>query len=180
MQWVFAPTFYFGQKTMSKQLIEQRIQEVAEQAAEKNGLELIHAEIIGAVKDRKIRIFIDKPDGVTHEDCVAVSREIDEVLEKEDFFPTAYVLEVSSPGLERGLYKIEDFEKFAGNLAKIKTYQAINGQKNYRGRIIGIENEEVLFDDVTNGKVNVPFNAIAKANLEIDIEEELKRGKVKD
>ena len=177
MQWVFAPTFYFGQKTMSKQLIEQRIQEVAEQAAEKNGLELVHAEIVGAVKDRKIRIFIDKPEGVTHEDCVAVSREVDEILEEEDFFPTAYVLEVSSPGLERGLYKIEDFEKFAGNLARLKTYQAINGQKNYRGRIIGIENEEILFDDLTNGKVKVPFSAIAKANLEIDIEEELKRGK---
>lgn len=162
---------------MSKRSIEQKIREVAEQVAEKNGLELVHAEIVGAVKDKKVRIFIDKPDGVTHEDCVAVSRGVDEVLEEDDIIPTAYVLEVSSPGLERGLYKLADFEKFAGNLAGLKTYQAINGQKNYRGRIIGIENEDVLFDDLTNGEVKIPHSAIAKANLEIDVEEELKREK---
>ena len=82
-----------------------------------------------------------------------VSSEVGEILEEEDFIPTAYILEVSSPGLERGLYSLEDFEKFTGNLAKFKTYQAINGQKNYSGRIIGIEGEEVVFEDKTNGKV---------------------------
>lgn len=162
---------------MSKRETDQRIREIAEEAATKNGLELVHAEIVGAAKDRKVRIFIDKPDGVTHDDCVAVSRAVDGVLEEEDFIPMSYVLEVSSPGLERGLYKLEDFEKFAGNLAKIKTYQAINNQKNYRGSIIGVEGEEIVFNDRTNGEVKIPLTAIAKANLEIDIEEELKRGK---
>ena len=162
---------------MSKRETDQRIREIAEEAAKKNGLELVHAEIVGAAKDRKVTIFIDKPDGVTHDDCVAVSREVDEVLEEEDFIPMSYVLEVSSPGLERGLYKLEDFEKFAGNLAKIKTYHAINNQKNYRGNIVGVEGEEIVFNDKTSGEVKIPHNAIAKANLEIDIEEELKRGK---
>lgn len=164
---------------MSKRLVEQRIREIAENAAEKNELELVHAEIVGANKNRTVRIFIDKPSGITHEDCVSVSREVDEVLEKEDFISTAYVLEVSSPGLERGLYKLADFEAFAGNLARIKTYHSINGQKNYRGHIVGIEDEEILFEDRTNGRVKIPHTAIAKANLEIDIEEELRKGKSK-
>lgn len=162
---------------MSKRETDQRILEIAEEAATKNGLELVHAEIVGAAKDRKVRVFIDKPDGITHEDCVAVSRKVDEILEEEDFISTAYILEVSSPGLERGLYKLEDFEKFAGKLAKLKTYHAINNQKNYRGSIIGVEGEEVVFNDNTSGEVKIPHAAIAKANLEIDIEEELKRGK---
>lgn len=162
---------------MSKRLIEEKIREIAGRAAEKNGVQLVHAEITGAAKNRSVRIFIDKPAGITHDDCVAVSREVDEMLDKEDLISTAYVLEVSSPGLERGLYQPEDFERFAGNLARIKTYQAIDGQKNYRGRIVGIEGTEILFDDLTSGEVKIPHEAIAKAHLEIDVEEELRKAK---
>jgi ribosome maturation factor RimP len=96
------------------------------------------------------------------------------VLDVEDFIHSAYNLEVSSPGLERGLYKREDYERFAGKLAKMKARQPVKGQRNFRGRIVGVEGAEVVFDDNTNGRVRIPVEQIAKANLEIDVEAEFR------
>ncbi len=171
----FAPTFYFGRKTnWMNHLIEERIREIARHVAEENDLELVHTQIGGAGKSLTVRIFIDKPDGVTHEDCSAVSRQIDAIFDAEDFISSAYLLEVSSPGLERELYSLKDFQKFAGKLAKVKINVPIDGQKNFRGRIARIEDEEIVFEDKTRGAVRFPYSAVAKANLEIDLEEELK------
>ncbi len=155
-------------------MIEERIREIAVRAAEENNLELVHAQIVGAGRNLTVRIFIDKPDGVTHEDCSKMSRRFDEMFEVEDFISSACILEVSSPGLERELYNLKDFERFTGKLAKIKTGTAIDGQKNFRGRIAKIEGEEIVFEDKTKGTVRFPYSAVAKANLEIDLEEELK------
>ena len=158
-----------------KLLINDRIREIAARAAEENDLEFVHAQISGTSKNLVITVFIDKPDGVTHEDCSKVSRRLDAILDEEDFIPSAYLLEVSSPGLERELYNKNDFEKFAGSLARIKISSAINGQKNFRGRIIAVESDEIIFDDKTNGTVRIPYSSVVKANLEIDLDEELKR-----
>lgn len=154
--------------------IEKRIEAIAEGVCADCGIELVHVDVAGA-RGETVRITIDKPEGITHEDCAKVSRHLEAILDAEDFIHSAYVLEVSSPGLERGLYKLSDYEKFAGNLAKLKTREAINGQRNFRGRIIGVENEIILFDDKTNGNVSIPFDIVSKANLEIDVEEELRR-----
>ncbi len=164
---------------MSRETNNEKIREIAENAAENNNVELVHAEISGVKKNLAVRIFIDKEGGVTHEDCAKVSREIGAVLDEEDFIASEYTLEVSSPGLERGLYSLKDFEKFTGNLARVKTYMAIDGQKNFRGSIIGVDGEDVIFEDKTNGEVRIPFEAVAKANIEIDIEKELKEAKGK-
>jgi len=172
----FAPTFYFGRKTncMSKHSIDERIREIAARVAQDNGLELVHVQAKGSKSNLTIRVFIDKQGGVTHEDCVKVSRQIEAILDAEDFIPSAYLLEVSSPGLERELYSLQDFEKFAGKMAKVRTHTMIDGQKNFRGRIAGIEGEEIAFEDKTRGTLRFPYSAVAKANLEIDIEAELK------
>lgn len=155
--------------------IIERIREIAARAAEENNLELVHAQVAGTIKKLVITIFIDKPGGVTHDDCSKVSRNLDTILDVEDFIPSTYLLEVSSPGLERELYSQKDFEKFVGNLAKVKTLTLINGQKNFRGRINSIENDEIVFDDKTSGTIRFPYSVVAKANLEIDLDEELKR-----
>jgi ribosome maturation factor RimP len=84
-------------------------------------------------------------------------------------------LEVSSPGLERGLYKRADYERFAGSLAKMKTRNPIDGQRNFRGRLLGVEGNEVMFEDRTSGRIKVPLESIVKANLELDAEEEFRR-----
>ncbi len=177
----FAPTFYFGRQTdLMKQLVDERIKEISAQVAEENNVELVHTQIVGASKSLTVRVFIDKEGGVTHDDCSSVSRKLDEILDAEDFIPGTYLLEVSSPGLERDLYSLKDFEKFAGKLAKVKTDQPVDGQKNFRGRIGGVEDDEIVFEDKTKGTVRFPYSAVVKANLEIDLEEELKRGKERE
>lgn len=162
---------------MNKINTVEQVREIAENVTEKLALELVHVEVAGSGKKKTIRIYIDKEAGILHEDCTAVSRGIEEILDSKDLVSDAYILEVSSPGIERGLYSLEDFEKFTDNLAKIKTDSAINGQRNFRGNIIGVENEEVIFDDKTNGKVQIPYGIIKKANLEFDMEKELKEAK---
>jgi ribosome maturation factor RimP len=160
--------------------IEARVQGIAERVATENGLELVHAEVAGPEGKPIIRIFIDKPEGVTHEDCAAVSLHLGTVLDVEDFIHSPYTLEVSSPGLERGLYKRADYERFAGRMAKMKSRVAIGGQRNFRGQIIGVEGDEVVIEDKTSGQVRVPLAAIVKANLEIDVEEEFRRARERE
>ena len=158
---------------MNPRSIAERVREIAERVAIDHGLELVHSEVAGPDNKPIVRIFIDKSGGVTHEDCSAVSHYLGTILDVEDFIHSAYTLEVSSPGLDRGLYKRSDFERFAGSLAKLKINTPIEGQRNFRGRLLGVEGEEVLFDDRTSGRVRVPLKDIAKANLEIDFHAEL-------
>jgi ribosome maturation factor RimP len=96
------------------------------------------------------------------------------VLDVEDFIHSAYVLEVSSPGLERGLYKRADYERFAGSQSKLKVRSPINGQRNFRGRILGVDDEKVIVEDRTSGRVEIPLDGIVKANLEADVESEFR------
>lgn len=160
--------------------VADRIREIAEQAAIDHGLEMVHTEVAGPENHPIVRVFIDKPGGVTHEDCSGVSTQIGTVLDVEDFIHAAYTLEVSSPGIERGLYKLADYERFAGSTAKIKTRVAIASQRNFRGRIIGIEDDQVLFEDRTSGRVTMPFSSIAKANLEVDVENEFRQARERE
>ncbi|HSB27120.1 MAG TPA: ribosome maturation factor RimP [Pyrinomonadaceae bacterium] len=161
---------------MGQNSIAERVQELAERVAIDHGLELVHTEVAGPENKPIVRVFIDKPNGVTHDDCSEVSLHLGTILDVEDFIHASYTLEVSSPGLERGLYKPADYERFAGSDAKLKTRQPIEGQRNFRGRLLGIEGNEVLFEDRTNGKVRIPFDIITKANLEVDLSQELRRG----
>jgi ribosome maturation factor RimP len=165
----------FGGWQVASSSTEERVRAIAEQVTIDHGVELVHAEVAGPDNKPIVRIFIDKPTGVTHEDCSEVSFHIGTILDVEDFIHSSYTLEVSSPGLERGLYKPADYERFAGNAAKMKTRQAIDGQRNFRGRLLGVDGRDVLFEDRTSGRVRVPMDSIVKANLEVDIGEELRR-----
>ncbi len=160
---------------MADTSIAGRVQEIAERVAIDHGLELVHAEVAGPANKPIVRIFIDKPQGVTHEDCSQVSVHLGTILDVEDFIHASYTLEVSSPGLERGLYKRADYERFSGNEAKLKTRQPIQGQRNFRGRLLGVDGNDVLFEDRTSGRIRVPLESIVKANLEMDVNEELRR-----
>ena len=160
---------------MGNDSIATRLQEIAERVAIDHGLELVHVEVAGPDNKPIVRVFIDKPQGVTHDDCSEVSTHLGTILDVEDFIHASYTLEVSSPGLERGLYKRADYERFAGSDARMKTRQPIGGQRNFRGRLVGLEGDEVIFEDRTNGQVRVPLDLITKANIEVDVEEELRR-----
>ena len=160
--------------------IEERVREIVGRVAAERGLELVHTEVARNGRSTVVRIFIDKPGGVTHEDCSEVSLHVGTILDVEDFIPSAYTLEVSSPGLERGLYRREDYERFAGRAARLKSRVAVGGQRNFRGHLVGVEGGEVVFDDRTNGRVRVPLDGIVKANLEIDVEEEFRRAEERE
>ena len=160
---------------MGQESIAERVQQLAEQVAIDHGVELVHAEVAGPENKPIVRVFIDKPHGVTHEDCSDVSVHLGTILDVEDFIHASYTLEVSSPGLERGLYKRSDFERFVGSQAKMKTRQPVDGQRNFRGTLLGVDGDHVLFDDRTNGQVRVPLDWIKKANLEVDVNEEFRR-----
>ena len=161
---------------MASSSVADRVQAIAERVAIDHGLELVHAEVAGPDNKPIVRIFIDKPNGVTHQDCSEVSLHVGTVLDVEDFIHASYTLEVSSPGIERGLYKRQDYERFAGSLAKLRTRKPVNGQRNFRGRVLGIDGEDILFEDRTSGRVSIPFEVVAKANLEMDVDAEFKRG----
>jgi ribosome maturation factor RimP len=160
---------------MGDKSIAERVRALAEQVTIDHGLELVHTEVAGPENKPIVRVFIDKPHGVTHEDCSEVSIHLGTVLDVEDFIHASYTLEVSSPGLERGLYKRSDYERFSGRQAKMKTRQPIAGQRNFRGTILGVDDDHVLFDDRTNGRVRVPLDWIKQANLELDVNEEFRR-----
>ncbi len=161
---------------MDKNAVEERIKTIAADIAGRNGFELVHTEFAGAKKNLTLRIYVDKPGGITLDDCSLMSREVEAVLDVDDLIPDPYLLEVSSPGLERQLYSIADFEKFAGRKAKVKTLEPVGGQSNFTGRIEGVDDgETIVFDDRTAGVVKIPYSAVAKANLKVDLHEEFKK-----
>ncbi len=170
----FAPTFYFALEMMDKHLIIDHVKEIAAQVTTAASLELVHIDIAGTKRDLVLRIFIDKDGGVNIDDCANVSRDIEAVLDAEDFIPSKYVLEVSSPGIERELYSLSDFVKFTGHLAKVKLKTEIDAQKTFVGKIVEVDDEKITIDDRTKGVVSFNYSDVEKANLRIDLAKEFK------
>lgn len=160
---------------MDKHLISERVENIAARVAGANGVELVHVEIAGTKRDVVVRIYIDKQDGVTIEDCSLFSKAIEDILELEDFIPSRYVLEVSSPGIERELYSLADFVKFTGRLVKVKTNVEIGGQKTFVGEILSVDEDKIEIDDRTIGTVSFNYSDVGKANLRIDLAKEFGR-----
>jgi ribosome maturation factor RimP len=153
----------------------ERVAEIAASVAKQRDVELVHTEVVGTKRDSVVRIYIDKPGGVTLDDCGGFSSDVEAVLDSEDFIPGRYVLEVSSPGIERQLYSLADFQRFVGRLVKVKTTAEIDGQKNFVGILTAVEGEEITIDDRTKGLATFRYSDVAKANLKIDLSKEFGR-----
>ena len=161
---------------MDREGLTTRVRGIAQKVADARGVELVNVEIAGTKRDSVLRIYIDKPEGVTLDDCSNFSRDVEAVLDLEDFIPSKYVLEVSSPGIERELYSVADFRRFSGQLVKVKLKEEIDGQKIFVGNITSIDDEDVItVDDRTRGPISFSFADIAKANLKIDLSKEFGR-----
>lgn len=160
---------------MKGSLITERVTEIAAEVTRSMEIELVQVEVAGTKRDGVLRIYIDKPGGVTLDDCGKVSQQIETVLDAEDLIPSRYVLEVSSPGIERQLYSLGDFVKFKGELAKVKTKIATDGQNTFIGTIESVSGEEITIDDRTRGRVTIDYPNVAKANLKIDLSREFGR-----
>ena len=148
--------------------IKKKIKELADSIAKQYAVELVDIDLVGSSRKPIIRIFIDKENGVTLEDCGGFSRALSALFDVEDPIPTAYVLEVSSPGLDRPLKELKDFQRSIGKLAKIVTRTKIEQQNVFIGRIIGVAggNITLSFDDK---EIGIPFDQISKARLEIEL-----------
>ena len=124
----------------------ERVHAIAERVASSSGLELVEVELRGGGKSRMLRVFLDKPAGVTHEDCAQFSREFGTILDVEDVIPGSYVLEVSSPGLDRKLVRPADYERFAGSKVKLMTREPVNGNRHFEGRLESFRDGRLTLD----------------------------------
>src|SRR3984957_8553191 len=145
-----------------------RIRGIADRVAASSGLEVVEVELRGGGKARMLRIGIDKPAGVTHEDCASLSREVGTIFDVEDAIAGAYTLEVSSPGLDRKLIRPADYERFTGSRIKLTTQQPVNGNCHFEGRLESFSQGRLTLDLNAARKKRRPEQASAE-KLEIDL-----------
>ena len=152
-----------------RESLEIRITELAEQVATSMGMELVLVEIKGEGSHSVVRAYIDQPGGISLDDCERFSKRFSVSLDVEDWIPFSYVLEVSSPGINRPLVKDADFRRFYGKNAKVRTRLPIEGQSNFRGKIVSV-NEGRLELEISPGKnIEIALTDIEKANLIADL-----------
>lgn len=159
-----AGVFIRGNRKMSSP-VEEKVQAFAESVLPSLGLELVEVQFRPEGHGWVLRLYIDGPDGITVDHCSRVSREVGDFLDVEDLIAHAYHLEVSSPGLERPLRSMKDFQRYQGKKAKIKLREDVEGQKVLIGDIARVEGDliEVVLDE--GGRCTVSFDQIRKARL---------------
>lgn len=147
-----------------------KVHEIAERVAQSSGFEIVEIELRGGGKARMLRIFIDKPGGVTHDDCSIFSREVSTIFDVEDAVPGGtYTLEVSSPGLDRKLLKPSDYERFTGSLVKLMTRDPVNGNRHFEGRLASFRDGRLNLE-LTQRKKSKKHDAVEPgAQVEIDL-----------
>ena len=126
------------------------------------GYELVGAEFDG--HQRVLRVYIDRPEGITLDDCSAVSYQLSGVLDVEDPIPGRYQLEISSPGMDRPLFELEHFERFKGEMVRMQLSRVLDGRRRFKARLQGVEGQEVLLLD-EDQIIRIPYDMIDKARL---------------
>ncbi|MGE5892812.1 MAG: ribosome maturation factor RimP [bacterium] len=152
---------------MADYSIIDKIRSLAQRVSDMNGVELIEVELAGREGKSLLKVVIDKAGGVSLSDCETVSRDLEALLDVEDPIAGAYTLEVSSPGLDRPLKKLDDFVRQKGKKARIVIDGSIDNQSFFVGIIQDIRGEEIVLD-IGKKTVSVDFNRIKKARLEIE------------
>jgi ribosome maturation factor RimP len=129
------------------------------------GYQLVGIEFQGSTQHGTLRVYIDHENGIGVDDCVAISHQISGILDVEEPIQQAYDLEVSSPGINRPLFKAQDYEQFIGHSAKIKMAVALEGRKNFKGMLQGVTDSKTVQIMVDNESYELPISDIATANL---------------
>jgi len=149
---------------MTQTLIES-IRELIEPIIIAEGMELIDIEYLRESRGWILRFYIDKEGGVTINNCSYLSQQIGDLIEVKEFIPHSFILEVSSPGLNRPLKKEKDFINHIGENIKVKTIKPINQKKNFQGKLLGYKEGKVMIES-DNQKIYIPFSLISKANIQ--------------
>jgi len=153
-----------------------RVRQLVSDSVEGLGYELVDVELKGAGRHSVLRIYIDKPDGISIRDCELTSHQVGTVLDVEDLIPFSYTLEVSSPGLERRLVKESDYARFVDKLVKIQTRVALQQQKVFKGRLRGVQDGKISLELAKGGLMEIPLDVVKESRLEVDWVEEMARG----
>jgi ribosome maturation factor RimP len=149
---------------IAKAAIDRRMAEIITPVLEDMGYELVRVRLMSG-KSTTLQIMADKPDGgIEVDDCAAISTAISAVLDVEDPILDAYALEVSSPGIDRPLTRLKDFEMFEGYEAKLETAEPIDGRRRFKGELAGVEGDEVLIN-IEEGTVGLKFDWLSEAKL---------------
>lgn len=144
--------------------IAEKVREIAAPLCESEGIEIVHVEYQREQTGKVLRVYLDKPGGITLEDCTNISRQLSDLLDVCLETRGAYSLEVSSPGPNRPLGKSEDFEAFNGHKAFIRSARPMDGRKNFKGILMGVVENRVILK-VEDKTVGIPLDEIAKAHL---------------
>lgn len=154
--------FYYGFVQMKK---NEQLSELLAPSIEALGYELVGVEYHPNSVNALVRVYIDKEDGITLDDCVMVNDQVSGVLDVEDPIPGKYTLEISSPGLDRPLFTIRDFERFIGSQAKIRISRPINRQRNFKGEIVAVNETLITICDSDGKQTELAINHIEVARL---------------
>ncbi len=144
------------------------VEKVTAPVVEELGYELVDVEFVKEGGRHILRFYIDKPEGILHDDCELVSRELDALLDEIDPIPQNYYLEVSSPGLERPLKKTRDFIRFKDRMIKVTTFVPVEGRKKLIGKLLGLEDGNIILE-VKGSTVAIPQKLVASARLHVDL-----------
>ena len=147
----------------------EKIRTMAERVSSSEGLALVDVELKGGQTNALLRIYIDKPGGISHADCQLVSEQMSALLDVEDLIPGSYTLEVSSPGLDRKLTKPSDYVHFAGRRARLVLREPMGSEKVVEGRLAGFEAGRVRLDLGEGGLKELELSNIQKARLVVEI-----------
>jgi ribosome maturation factor RimP len=155
-------------------LIE-KVRAVADRVAGSYELEIFDVQFRRESSGMVLRVRLDRPgpsavpeDSVSVDDCARVSRDLSAMLDVEDIVPTAYTLEVSSPGLDRPLRHLKDYRRFEGRRAKLVMREAVDGQTFFKGVLRGVEDTDVLIEGDDGRRHRVPYGIVTRANLEVE------------
>jgi len=146
------------------------VRAVADRVTAARGFELVDLELKRQAGGSLVRLFVDKPGGIGLEDLQAVSEEVSAILDAEDPIESTYTLEVSSPGLDRPLRNEADYRRFVGKLAKLSSYELVEGRRHWTGRIESVENGEVRLKLEKEGGLlcRIPLDRVAHGRLEVE------------
>lgn len=144
-----------------------RVRAVADPIISDEGMELVDVEYRRESRGWVLRLYIDKEKGVTLDDCTRINQEVGRSLDVEDFIQAPYTLEVSSPGLTRPLKTEKDFIKYRNSLIKVKTLDAIQNRRQFKGRLLEVSESQIEIE-AEGGIFQIPLSNVAKANLEVD------------
>lgn len=159
---------------MTQQVASEKLKDIAERILASLGMELVDIEYKREGRQMILRFFIDKRGGISLDDCADVSRELSAILDVEDIVPGKYILEVSSPGLNRPLKRESDYLRYLGKLIKIKTFEPLpdeagNKRKTFLGELTGFADGVVKMHLREGQDAQIPIDKVAKANLEFDL-----------